>query len=277
MTLPKDKAAAFNRVKEAVREELTRDPLMLHETLAAKYKIARSTISKYARQMGFDAAERQKHCKREPIFREIQAWLDADPTRTFEMASRHFKQSPTSIAHWMRKFTGKTRRRIPTPLEQARWAQMFERGTTLRRIAQITGFNAATVGKYLRERGIDTGSGHTPLVRQALQLMADEGISASDAALRVGTTRNHIHTYTYKRRKKDKQDANSNQPVDGGDHDDLSGRRAVEADGGRQAGHADVEQPRDLCSDEGGQDRSRLEEDYGVEGQASRQRLRRCG
>lgn len=282
MTLPKDKAAAFSRVREAVKEELTKDPLMLHATLAAKYKIGRSTISKYAREMGFDAADRQKHCKREPVFREIQDWLNADPARTFEMASRHFKQPPASISHWMRKLTGKTRRKFPTPLDQARWVQMFERGTTLRRIAQVTGFNAATIGRHLRERGIETGSGQTNLVRQALQLMADKGISASDAAMRVGTTPRHIHTYTYKRRKKDKQDATDDSRRDvllepSNKHDHAHGGHAEQADGRRQAGDADVARPRDLRPDQRGQDSRGLEDNHGVEGQAPRQRLRRCG
>jgi AraC-like DNA-binding protein len=260
-------------MKDDLRAELEANPLALHADLALKLNLHRSTISRYAAQMGFANHLEKKMLRQGDKIDILRRRLDEDPTRPFSALAAELGLNERKVAYWAQKHTGKPRRKFSTKTDHARWVQQFERGMSLARIAQMSGFHADTISRVLRARGIETNPNKNEVAEQALSIVAAEGVTIAVAASRVGTTPEQVRSYK-SRKKQEQQDADRHV-----DHtyDDIEFKREQQTAGGQHAAGVALVGPPDLRTPQGRPHRSRLAGTDASEGQASRQRLRRHG
>lgn len=275
--MPKNgRPRALHDYKDIVKAELEKNPDASFKGIAARYGMGESTTRRYALELGFGsrrAAAAAEHAKLQAKIAERHA---ADPNFHYADLAKELGVSSKIVAHWAKKLIGR-RRRLSTPSDHARWAQMFERGTNLRRIAQITGFHAKTIADVLSARGLDTVRGTREVMEKAMAVAKEEGITYAEAARRVGVTPKSFTQYRHAiKKRKVVQNADADLP---NVHDQQRRRldQHHEAAGGGDARDAPLVGPHDLRTQEGRNDQGGLAGSDAFKGQAPRERLRRCG
>ncbi len=264
-------------IKKELRKDLEANPYARHADLAQKYDVAASTISQYARDLGFQPNRAEKIVKNFDLMQAIAKKLEADPSLSYNAVAKEHGVRANRVSHFMRTRHGTVRKKTSTSHDWARWAQMFERGLSIARIAQITGFNQDTISVGLQKRGISARAYKSNLAEQALALMQAEGIGISEAAMRVGTKVAQIYSHRARKRNKEKQDADEQRLLLGYDGHHQPGYHDTKAGRGGHASGAPVGGSNDLRAEKGRQDHRGLGDADAPEGQAHRQRLRRCG
>jgi len=205
-----EKKKQFAEAKEAIRRSLLDDPMVSHAELAQRHNLARSTVSMWARKMGFDGHRKEKLVSKiKPLIEVIWARLAEQPDIEYKALAAELGVRQNFVSYWARRRDGaEARKKFATAQDHARWVQMFQRGLSIGRIAQVSGFSADTVAKALREKGLDTSlSRKAHLYQQALELAEAEGISKAKAAFRVGVTPSQLANYELRKRKQENKNA----------------------------------------------------------------------
>ncbi len=275
--LPKEK---IEEIKKRLTADLTENPSAEYSALARKYGVSSSTVARQAYRLGITKAGDRKAAE-QAMGAKLQAMvaerLASEPKLTFTELAQETGINAQKIAYWAEKKNLGRRRRQSTPADHARWVQMFERGLNINRIAQIAGFHEATVAKALAAHGIDTVQARRTPLAEAAKLIESHGLSSSEAAERVGVSLKKVINYRHRLKKKEIENADSNTRVDVQQRDDQPNNREQQAGGGGDASRASLGGPHDLRTQEGREDHSRLAGSDAPEGQAPRERLRRCG